>query len=415
MIIEYLYCLVYVACLFICIYPYLDHVHSLFYTIIFLIIYGGIDFIITGDYVIHFKTFIITNLLVMVSDYILMTLYNKQMSLYLLFYTSLYLCVYMALVNFVSYLYIYTGISVGEIYINDVLRFVLVFIYNIGSVVIFKLLYKIQAIPQKITVKEYAYVFIGMNLLIGFVFIIFFGFSIIKIENHFILYIFLIFCVLWISLLYLINHSIQLILHNKSLSLLNLSYHNIEYLIENFDKENNKIQKVKHDIKNHLHIIKELNNIEEIKNYIDNIYSDLNNIQSIHKISGYSALDILFTIKEQQYPNIHYSYNIDICDIKINIKDLCSILFNLIDNASQNISVNNPDVYIQIVQQFNDLIITVSNSFDKSFTLTQNKGKEHGYGLQIVEEIVNKYNGNMNIEMQDNIVIVQIIINSLYE
>lgn len=130
MIIEYLYCLVYVACLFICIYPYLDHVHSLFYTIIFLIIYGGIDFIITGDYVIHFKTFIITNLLVMVSDYILMTLYNKQMSLYLLFYTSLYLCVYMALVNFVSYLYIYTGISVGEIYINDVLRFVLVFIYN---------------------------------------------------------------------------------------------------------------------------------------------------------------------------------------------------------------------------------------------------------------------------------------------
>lgn len=254
-----------------------------------------------------------------------------------------------------------------------------------------------------------------MNLLIGFVFIIFFGFSIIKIENHFILYIFLIFCVLWISLLYLINHSIQLILHNKSLSLLNLSYQNIEYLIENFDKENNKIQKVKHDIKNHLHIIKELNNIEEIKNYIDNIYSDLNNIQSIHKISGYSALDILFTIKEQQYPNIHYSYNIDICDIKINIKDLCSILFNLIDNASQNISVNNPDVYIQLVQQFNDLIITVSNSFDKSFTLAQNKGKEHGYGLQIVEEIVNKYNGNMNIEMQDNIVIVQIIINSLYE
>lgn len=415
MIIEYLYCFIYVVCLFICIYPYLDHTHSIFYTFIFLIVYGGIDFIITGDYVIHFQTYIITNLLVMVSDYILMTLYNKRMSLYLLFYTSLYLCVYMALINFVSYLYIYMGISVEDIFVNDVLRFILVFIYGIGSVLLFKLLNKMQVIPQKITVKEYFYVFIGMNLLIGFVFLIFFGFSIIKIENHFILYIFLIFCILWISLLYLINHSIQLILHNKRLSLLNLSYHNIEYLIENFEKENNKIQKVKHDIKNHLHIIKELNNIEEIKKYIDNIYSDLNYIHSIQKISGYSAIDILFTIKEQQYPNIHYSYNIDISDITINIKDLCSILFNLIDNASQNIAMSNPNVYIQLVQQFNDLIITVSNSFDKSFTLDQKKGKDHGYGLQIVEEIVDKYNGNMNIEVQSDIVIVQIIINSINE
>lgn len=412
MIIEYLYCLIYVISLFICIYPYLDYVNSIIYTTIFLILYGAINLIITGDYIIHFKTFILTNLLVIVSDYMMIALYNRKKSLYLLFYTSLYLCIYAALVNFVTYLCLYIGITTEAIYLNDLLRFILVFVYNIGSIVIFKLLSKVKVVPLKTTVKEYCFVFIGLNMLIGFVFIIFFGLSIVRIENHFILLVFLMFCVLWISFLYLLNYSIVLISHNKSLSLLYLSYQDIEYMMNHFEIENNKMQKIKHDIKNHLHIIKELNNTDEIKTYIHNIYTDLNNIDTILNITGNSTLDILFTIKEQQYPNVHFSYKIDICHIDINIKDLCSVLFNLIDNASQNVSCTNTNVYIQLIQQFNDLIITVSNSFDKNFTLAQKKGKEHGYGLQIVEEVVHKYNGNMNIEVQNDIVIVQIILDT---
>lgn len=57
------------------------------------------------------------------------------------------------------------------------------------------------------------------------------------------------------------------------------------------------------------------------------------------------------------------------------------IKHNLIDNASQNVSKTNSHVYIQLLQQYNDFIITVSNSFDIDFTLVQEKGKEHGYGL----------------------------------
>lgn len=412
MIIEYLYCLIYVISLFICIYPYLDYVNNIIYTTIFLILYGAINLIITGDYIIHFKTFILTNLLVIVSDYMMIALYNRKKSLYLLFYTSLYLCIYAALVNFVTYLCLYIGITTEAIYLNDLLRFILVFVYNIGSIVIFKLLSKVKVVPLKTTVKEYCFIFIGLNMLIGFVFIIFFGLSIVRIENHFILFVFLMFCVLWLSFLYLLNYSIVLISHNKSLSLLHLSYQDIEYMMSHFENENNKMQKIKHDIKNHLHIIKELNSTEEIKAYINNIYTDLNSIDTIQKITGNSTLDILFAIKEQQYPNIHFSYNIDICNVDVNIKDLCSILFNLIDNASQNVSRTNTKVYIQLIQQFNDLIITVSNSFDKNFTLSQKKGKEHGYGLQIVEEVVHKYNGNMNIEVQNDIVIVQIILDT---
>lgn len=76
---EYFFCLLYVIGLFICVYPYIEKKRSIISTIFFLIIYGFIDFIITGDFFIKFNEYIISNLLVIISDFIMVCIFEKNL------------------------------------------------------------------------------------------------------------------------------------------------------------------------------------------------------------------------------------------------------------------------------------------------------------------------------------------------
>ena len=68
---EYLFCLLYATGLFICIYPYLKKKKNYFFYICFLLLYGFIDFIITGDYFLEFYDYLISNTLVIISDFLM--------------------------------------------------------------------------------------------------------------------------------------------------------------------------------------------------------------------------------------------------------------------------------------------------------------------------------------------------------
>lgn len=410
--IEFFYCFIYVSGLFISIYPYLDTKRDIKYNLLFLLIYAFIDFMITGDYVLHFHDFIIINCLVAISDFLFICYYNRKYTLTLLFYTITYFSVYMALINLVTYLLYYFQIPIEFVYTKPLLRFIFVFVYNIGSVFVFYGLKKIKIISQRWIVEDYKALFNLVSLLIYFVFLIIFGLNLINLENYFMLPILVIFIVFWLGFLYLLNNSILLNYHNKNLLMLNHSYKNLEYVIHQFEEENQEIQKIRHDMKNHLRILRQEDDLNKMKAYIDSIYSDLNDIKVIQSITGIQTLDILFAIKEHQYSDIYFSYHVDINAITIDLRDLCSLLFNLIDNACENISQHNRNVHIEIVHQFQDYVITVSNNVDNDIQWVSSKGKGRGYGLQIIHMIVDKYKGSMNMENIEDIVIVQITLES---
>ena len=391
---------------------------------IFLLFYGLIDFIVTGDYILHLQQYIISNLLVILSDFILICFYEKKISPYLLFYTTLYFCIYMVLVNCIAYLSFQFGINITEFYTPSIIRTLLVVVYNGGTILIFKLLNRIEIAPNKQIVSQNWLLFDIVNIVILSAYIIFFGFSLIEIDTVFIIYIFIIFIVLWLCLLRflwlcllrLINRTILLNERNNELLLINMANKNSELLLESFKKDSEEIEKVQHDIGNHLNVIKNYETIGEVREYISEITSDLLNINKNIFNTGNATVDTILSMKVMKYHNIDFIVKTDLNEIKMSPKDIASLLFNLIDNAIENISSHDRTIHIDIVQQNDDLVIIVSNHVDKKPTFKSRKGMGHGYGLKIVDGIVQKYHGEKSVNIMNNIVVIQIILNnSIFE
>ena len=100
--------------------------------------------------------------------------------------------------------------------------------------------------------------------------------------------------------------------------------------------------------------------------------------------------------------HIQVSYEILLPEkISINTTDLSSIFFNLLDNAIEACSSSgNPDPEIRLSANISNGFLTIYMHNTKnplqSFThkTTKSEPGAHGYGLSIIEDICQKYNGS---------------------
>lgn len=112
-------------------------------------------------------------------------------------------------------------------------------------------------------------------------------------------------------------------------------------------------------------------------------------------------------------------------DLKVNVDDMWLCLGNLLDNAIEASRKLTEEKVIQIAVKIDgdNVMIAVANRYienrkkrgEKYLTTKADVRGEHGLGLNIVERIVNKYNGLMTIQDKDNIFEVSILMyNVLY-
>ena len=118
--------------------------------------------------------------------------------------------------------------------------------------------------------------------------------------------------------------------------------------------------------------------------------------------------------------HIQVSYEILLPEkISINTTDLSSIFFNLLDNAIEACSASgNPDPEIRLSANISNGFLTVymHNTKNPMQTFTHKTTKSepgaHGYGLSIIEDICQKYNGSYqwidHNDTFDSIVLLQI-------
>lgn len=104
--------------------------------------------------------------------------------------------------------------------------------------------------------------------------------------------------------------------------------------------------------------------------------------------------------------------------------DLCVIFGNLLDNAleaCERMSGEDRFIHMQAGMAKTYFLLEIKNSTDStvSFDATEKrkagmtqKGNtiEHGIGLQNVSDVVDQYNGSMNIEVEDGIFTVAILL-----
>ena len=179
------------------------------------------------------------------------------------------------------------------------------------------------------------------------------------------------------------------------------------------------LEEFRHDFKNHIiHINKcAINsNLNEIINYTNNLLDKTKINDNFNVNTGNLVIDSLLSFKFQEI----LKYDIKIpYDLNINSVDLICILGNLIDNVIEaNLMLNNvKDRYANINIKYieKNLLINLENSFKEvKFDINKNlktikKDKtKHGLGLKNIKKIVDKYNGNMEINIKDNKFITKI-------
>ena len=176
-------------------------------------------------------------------------------------------------------------------------------------------------------------------------------------------------------------------------------------------QQSTAIRRFKHDLVNHIGVLRELMNekkTKEAKEYIDTIW----NIQDefdlkIH--TGDSFLDVIVNY----YLYLAIKENIEFVVLgKLNEKmplemfDITTLMGNILQNAVEAaVKADVPRIRVEFIEHKKEIFIVVSNSVAKrintksDFFMTSKKDKEnHGFGLKNIAAAVEKYHGECYME-----------------
>ncbi|MBM6841016.1 GHKL domain-containing protein [[Clostridium] spiroforme] len=190
---------------------------------------------------------------------------------------------------------------------------------------------------------------------------------------------------------YLYNdfHQLTIMSQNNLLSKITDSY------IQGIHNEQEKVFKIRHDIKNNLIILQHLINNNQIAE-ANQVIDEINNHLKYKKYDVYTGNIFIDAYLTNVIVNSQIDVQIKCNDLNdLHYKpDIIAIIINLVDNAVENA---NHLVNIQIKRKNpNSILIKVSNDceHDPSKHLKKSKKQgDHGYGLRIVKDVVNQYQG----------------------
>lgn len=189
----------------------------------------------------------------------------------------------------------------------------------------------------------------------------------------------------------------------------------LEY-VKNTNALNEEIRAIRHDMKNRIIYLKEIflnGSYEEGISYADNM---IEKIDSMHKqiYTGRFAFDAVVNTKlmEAGDKNISVVYNI-MCSLDNNIEDddLVSLIGNIFDNAIEACECvqGRKEIYLEAKKAHSYLLITIKNTVRESVLKNNPQLKStkkdvinHGLGTKNVKKIVERYNGFVTYEEEND-------------
>ncbi|MEG0856872.1 MAG: GHKL domain-containing protein [Terrisporobacter sp.] len=185
----------------------------------------------------------------------------------------------------------------------------------------------------------------------------------------------------------------------------------------NIKQSQDKVKRLYHDINNHMTNIKVIQNKnDEVDKYINSINEELKDFENTYN-TGNVILDIILSEKSKlcQAKNIDFLCNIDFSKGDfIDMIDVSSIFSNLLDNAIEACDkIENEDdkKYINIrgtivksyyvIKCENSKTNQVVSKNNKIITSKKNKYL-HGIGLESIKSSLKKYDGELDIQIEEN-------------
>lgn len=198
-------------------------------------------------------------------------------------------------------------------------------------------------------------------------------------------------------------------------------YHKQAELLQNNSEE---LREFRHDLKNKMLVLYELlekNETREAVNYLRKLAERIELVQTYSQ-SGNVVIDSIINYKLSQAEKQGCRIQTEIflpSKILIEEDDLIVVIGNLLDNAIEAIEKLKENKYIQVKIKYDRgcLLVKVVNSFDshvivKKGKLQTRKGKQefHGIGLQSVQNVVDKYQGELKLTYKEKMFSVGVVI-----
>lgn len=232
----------------------------------------------------------------------------------------------------------------------------------------------------------------------------------------------LLYLLIQILLLYLSCRFTNNTQHEKNEQILKVKYRMLENNYNNFRRSMDKYNKILHERKNTLLYILNSAKNGDSQRIVEYVEKELCTSLPMDGVvdTGSQIVDLVLQEKNlyARERGVFLQSEIQRLDgLPVHDMDICSILSNLLDNAIEACSKvdkeKRPSVYLTIKRRKAFLSIRITNTIASSPVnfVTQESSKEaHGYGLQIVKECVEKYNGNLQFECLNDTFIVYVLL-----
>jgi sensor histidine kinase regulating citrate/malate metabolism len=204
---------------------------------------------------------------------------------------------------------------------------------------------------------------------------------------------------------------------NENIETMNKAYEKQLEIIKNNDE---KTAVLRHDFKNQMAKLYELieEDNEKAREHIERISEHIT-AKGNYSDSGNKNIDSFLNYKFAEFESIKCDIDCNImipADIDLNPFEMTALLGNLLDNALRALqNIEKPYIIFNMSYSKNVVKISVKNPYDgniiqngNEFTTTKKDKYNHGKGLNIVKNIVKKYDGETRISTNNNIFSVNI-------
>ena len=176
---------------------------------------------------------------------------------------------------------------------------------------------------------------------------------------------------------------------------------------DNLRNHHQEVMMIRHDMNKHFHTLQKISNEETVKSYLAELIGQNEKIRPVVQ-SGNEMLDIILNSKLNTAINSGVKLELIKTEapkkLPLSNADLCSLVMNIVDNAvtaAINSNIVAPTIRLNMHVKNDFFAFSCENSTAESEKNIEEKNEpiqKHGFGLKIIHDITERYNGLINIE-----------------
>lgn len=282
--------------------------------------------------------------------------------------------------------------------------------------------------PKRSTLTWQNYVFAVTSIIISAFFIAYANFVLLQIDTKINRIMNMVFCMVWIILLFIVFLYINLSWKKETYR---LKLENSEKFMKQQQKyyqmildKNEDIQRFRHDYKNHLSVINGLLNEDRKQETIQYLQEIIDMTNTMHSYStGNNMIDIIINDIVEKHRNKEIELQVKGSLIEkdhLSGYDICTIIYNAVENAFEAAEqVNDQERYVRVSfsNKNNRWLIEIRNCVCQTVDINENSiettkadKSSHGIGIKNMKQSIEKNGGLLYMECQNKEFITRIML-----